>query len=127
MNFINIVTYDTSSAEKLALDELSRNFVPEKFFVEYDKMQGLPKMLNIEQTIPETFPLIILGKKNNIPVAIQVYCLTCGYEGVGPRSLLRVLQATGFPVDPEAILTEKFAHNGKICIEGTALGVKSII
>ena len=127
-NPINIITFTSGDARSLALSEISsEEFKPEEFIIQYDKGHGLPNIVDSKANVPESYPLTIKGLKNDIPVAIHVYCVTAGYAGTGPHDMLDIVRATGFPIDPDAILTDKWGHHEKFLIQGTKSGMKDLL
>ena len=120
MDCITIISAASYSARDYAISFLKSGFVANEFRFQYD----LNHLLCSGELTKENFPLIIKGYLKSIPLELRIYPLTAGYGGEGPHNLLEVLTAAGFPVDEEAIFTEKWARHGKISFSGDKSGMK---
>lgn len=139
MDYIDVITSTSSMARMNALAFIKGGFVPESYSLKYNTSAGLPHIefpLNyhsdkygyVEGAIPDNmFPLIIEGHMTGhkwAKIKLRVYSVTAGYGGEGPRDLRDLLKGAGFPIDEEAICTQKWVVDDTISFEGDMTGMK---
>lgn len=118
LDTIIIVTNSSEQARNSTLAYLNHShFVTQSIEINYNLKKLLPPTYMFD-----SFPLSIIGTFNDVPTELKVYAVSAGYNGTWPRDLLEIIKATGFKIDEDIILTNKWVRNGRISISMLANG-----
>ena len=104
-DIIEVKASTTYQTEKIVYALLDGGFKAQRAEIRYNKLKGLYGLEELEE-----YPLTITGMLDRMPTVLKVYCVTAGYGGTGPNTMVDILKHAGFYFDQNDILTERYCN-----------------